>query len=99
MNLFTQSVRTKEAVERIVQAAKEIAPRYDANDQLVALEAVKEKDSDLETVKRLEKIADLIERIANAPANTPHPSMTVGASIAVIVPPTPSTVGKSTRGK
>ncbi len=77
MNAFTIAVRTQDANTRILNTAKQLAPRYHANDQWVALEAVKDKDPQAETVKRLEAVAALLEQIANAPATTPAPTMSV----------------------
>ena len=78
MNAFTIAVRTQDANTRILNTAKQLAPRYHANDQWVALEAVKDKDPQAETVKRLEAVAALLEQISNAPANTPAPVISAG---------------------
>jgi hypothetical protein len=100
MNAYTISVRTQDAYQRIIAAAKQIAPRYAAvGDQLKALEEVKDKDPQAESVKRLESIAGLLESIVPYTA-----AMQVGydASIGTPAPiqaPTPVTEPTTRKGK
>lgn len=73
MNAFSFAVRSNDANARILKSITDLAGRYGVGEQVAALAEVKDKDPQVEQVKRLEALAGVLEKIiAHAPIIQTH---------------------------